>query len=58
MHQRKKRCENTRFDRESVKKISKVNPSILDTNAYKIIEKDFLREINEGPEYKCEICLC
>ena len=32
--------------------------SILDTNAYKIIEKDFLVEINEGPEYKCEICIC
>ena len=38
--------------------MSKVDPSILDTNAYKIIEKDFLEEINEGPEYKCEICIC
>ena len=53
--------ENIRFDKEAafqeVKEMSKVDPSILDTNAYKIIEKDFLVEINEGPEYKCEICL-
>ena len=30
-----------------------VDPSILDTNA-KIIEKDFLDKIGEGPEYMCE----
>ena len=59
---KKKVRENIRFDKEAafqeVKEMSKVDPSILDTNAYKIIEKDFLEEINEGPEYKCEICIC
>ena len=58
---KKKVCENIRFDKEDafqeVKEMSKVHPSILDTNAYKIIEKYFLEEINEGPEYKCEICV-
>ena len=37
--------ENIRFDKvaafQKVKEMSKVDPSILDTNAYKIIEKDF-----------------
>merc|ERR1719494_1391510 len=59
---KKKVRENIRFDKEAafqeVKEMSMVDPSILDTNAYKIIEKDFLEEINEGPEYKCEICIC
>ena len=54
----KKMCENSRFDRESafdeVKGRSVVDPSI----GYKIIEKDFLGEIDEGPEYMCEICFC
>ena len=53
----KKMRENIRFDRESafdeVKGKSMVDPSILNTNAYKIIEKDFLEEIDEGPEYMC-----
>ena len=51
-------CENSRFDRESafdeVKGRSVVDPSI----GYKIIEKDFLGEIDEGPEYMCDICIC
>ena len=34
--------------------MSMVEPSIIDTNAYKIIEKDFLHEINKGLEYKFE----
>ena len=47
---KKKVRENIRFDKEAafqeVKEMSRVDPSILDTNAYKIIEKDFLVEIN------------
>ena len=35
--------------------MSKVDPSILDANAYAIIEKDFLEEINEGLEYMWDI---
>ena len=35
-----------------------VDPIILNTEAYKIIEKDFLEEMNEGPEYMCAICIC
>ena len=37
--------------------MSMVNPAILDTQAYKLIEEDFLKEISVGPEYKCEICI-
>merc|ERR1712034_216082 len=52
---KKKIRENIRFDRESafdeVEGRSMVDPSILDTNAFKIIEKDFLDEIGEGLEY-------
>ena len=58
----RKMCENIRFDRESafdeVEGGSMVDPSILNTNAYKIIERDFLGEIDEGPKYMCEICIC
>ena len=36
--------------------MSMVDPEILSTQAYKIVEKDFLKDINVGPEYKCEIC--
>ena len=58
----KKMCENIRFDRESAldeaEGRSMVDPSILNTNAHKIIEKYFLGEIDEGPEYMCEICSC
>ena len=47
----KKMCENIRFDRESafdeVEGKSIVDPSVLNTNAYKIIEKDFFDEIDE-----------
>ena len=34
-----------------------VDPSILNTNAYKIIEKDLLDDINEGHEYIFKICI-
>ena len=51
---KKKVRENITFDKEAafqeVKEMSKVVPSILDTNAYKMIERDFLVEIDEGPE--------
>ena len=54
--------QHVKMDRETafdeVEGRSMVDPSILDTHAYKIIEKDFLDEISEGPEYKCEICIC
>ena len=36
---------------------SMVNPSILDTKAYRIIKDDWLSKINIGPEYCCDICL-
>ena len=39
-----------------VKDMSMVDPEILSTQGYKIVENDFLKEINVGPEYKCEIC--
>ena len=34
-----------------------VDPSILHTPAYKIIQKDFQNVINEGPTYTCDICI-
>ena len=34
-----------------------VDPSILKTTAYRIIEEDWLKKINTGPEYCCDICL-
>lgn len=34
-----------------------VDPSILDTEAYRIIEDDWLNKINVGSEYCCDICL-
>ena len=36
---------------------SMVDPSILKTNAYRIIKDDWLNKINVGPEYCCDICL-
>ena len=59
---KKKMRKSVQFDRDSafeeVAGKSMVDPIILDTKAYKIIENDFLEEINEGPEYICEICIC
>ena len=55
-------CESILFDKEAafqeVEGMSMVVPSIFDTNAYKIIKKDFLAGINEGLEYKRKICIC
>ena len=54
-------CENIRFDRDSafdeVEGGIMVDSSILNTNAYKIIEKDFLSKIDEGSEYLYEMYL-
>ena len=62
MHQRNSSVRLFSQSREAafddVKGRSMVDPSILHSDAYKIIEKDFLEEVNEGPEYKCEICIC
>ena len=40
-----------------VQGMSMVDPSILDTKAFQIIEEEWLRKINEGPEFCCDICL-
>ena len=42
---------------DEVKDMSMVQPSIIDTTAYKIVENEFLKLISVGPEFKCEICL-
>ena len=34
-----------------------VDPSILETEAFKLIQKEFQMAINEGPTYICDICL-
>ena len=51
-----------KFDRDSafeeVSGKSMFDPIISDTKAYKIIEKDFSEDINEGPQYMCENCIC
>lgn len=35
---------------------SMIDPSILETSAYKLIQEDYFSEIKEGPDYICEIC--
>ena len=40
-----------------VQGMSMVDPSILHTQAYKIIQKVFEDAINEGPTYTCDICI-
>ena len=42
---------------EKVQGMSMVDPSILDTAAYHIIEDDWLKETPVGPECCCDICL-
>ena len=42
---------------EKVQGMSMVDPSILDTAAYHIIEDDWLKETPVGPERCCDICL-
>ena len=42
---------------EEVQGMSVVDPNILDTAAYFIIEDDWLKETTVGPEYCCDICL-
>ena len=37
--------------------MSMVDPCILDTAAYLIIEDDWLKETSVSPEYCCDICL-
>ena len=33
-----------------------VDPSILDTEAFRLIEKEYTSAIREGPTYVCDIC--
>ena len=35
---------------------SMVDPSVLNTPAYKLIQKEYLSEIKKGPDYVCDIC--
>ena len=37
--------------------MSMVDPSILGTLAYRIIEDDWLKKTTVGPEFCCDICL-
>ena len=37
--------------------MSMVDPIALNTEAYKIIQKDFINAITEGPAYICDICI-
>ena len=39
-----------------VRERSMVDPSILDTPAFKPIEKEYREEIRKGPDYICDIC--
>ena len=36
--------------------MSMTDPAILDTDAYKLIQNRFLKSIDEGPTYICDIC--
>ena len=40
----------------NVQMCSLVNPSILTTPAFRLIEEDFKTAIQEGPTYICDIC--
>ena len=40
----------------NVQMCSMVNPSILTTPAFRLIEEDFKTAIQEGPTYICDIC--
>ena len=51
----KKDARDEAFD--NVQGMSMVDPAILGTAAYKIIEKDFRNAIMEGPTYVCDICI-
>ena len=42
---------------EEVQGISMIDPSILDTATYCIIEDDWLKETTVAPKYCCDICL-
>ena len=33
-----------------------VHPSILDTQTFKLIEKGFLKAVQEGPVHICNVC--
>ena len=59
--QQQKRTKNTKMEREKVfeeiQGISMVDPSILDTEAYHIIEDERPKKTTDGPEYYCDICL-
>ena len=35
---------------------SMVHPSIIDTQAFKLIEKGFLKATQEEPRYICDVC--
>ena len=37
--------------------MSMVDPVILNTEAYKIIQKDFINAIYEGPACICDVCI-
>ena len=37
--------------------MSMIDPSILDTSAYRVIKDDWLKEATVVPEYFCDICL-
>ena len=53
--QYQKRTKNTKMEREKVfeevQGMSVADPSILDTEAYRIIEDERLKETTDGPEY-------
>ena len=35
---------------------SMLDPTILKTQAFKLIQEDFFSEIKKGPDYVCNIC--
>ena len=42
---------------KAVENMSIVDPLILNTEAYKIIQKDFINVISDGPTYIFDICI-
>ena len=41
---------------KNIQACSMVDPCILNTQAFKLVEKEFKTAIQEGPTYTCHIC--
>ena len=58
---KKAKCgeSNSKMDNafKAVEDMSVVDPVVLNTEAYKIIQKNFINAITEGPTFICDICI-